>query len=138
MTRIAMIMWSCTQRQASWTVNSSGPQEALLNEGDGIPAELFQILKDDVVKILHSYVSKFGKLSSGHRTGKDQFSFPSQRRTVRKNVQTTIAHILHASKVMLKILQARISSIITENFQMYKVGLEKAEEPEIKSTFMGL
>ena len=78
------------------------------SEGDGISVELFQILKDDAVKVLHSYVSKFGKLSSGHRTGKDQFSFQSQRRIVRKNVQTTIAHILHASKVMLKILQARL------------------------------
>ena len=38
---------------------------------DGIPAELFQILKDDVVKMLHSEISKFGKLISGHRTGKD-------------------------------------------------------------------
>ena len=41
--------------------------------GDGISVELFQILKDDAVKVLHSYVSKFGKLSSGHRTGKGQF-----------------------------------------------------------------
>ena len=44
--------------------------------GDGIPVELFQILKDDAVKVLHSiFASKFGKLSSGHRTGKGQFSF---------------------------------------------------------------
>ena len=43
--------------------------------GDGIPVELFQILKDDAVKVLRSYVSKFGKLSNGHRTGKGQFSF---------------------------------------------------------------
>ena len=43
--------------------------------GDGIPVELFQILKDDAVKMLHSNASKFGKLSSGHRTGKGQFSF---------------------------------------------------------------
>ena len=55
---------------------------------DGIPAEVFQILKDDAVKMLLSYVSKFGKLSSGHRTGKDQFSFQSQRKAMPKNVQT--------------------------------------------------
>jgi len=41
--------------------------------GDGIPAELFQILKDDAVKVLHSEISKFGKHISGHRTRKDQF-----------------------------------------------------------------
>ena len=53
--------------------------------GDGIPAEIFQILKDDAVKVL-KYASKFGKLSSGHRTGKGQFSFQSQRRATPKNV----------------------------------------------------
>ena len=47
--------------------------------GDGIPVELFQILKDDAVNVLHSIASKFGKLSSGHRTGKSRFSFQSQR-----------------------------------------------------------
>ena len=45
--------------------------------GDGIPVELFQILKDDAVKVLHSYTNEFGKVSSGHRTGKGQFSFQS-------------------------------------------------------------
>ena len=49
---------------------------------DGIPAEIFQILKDDAVKVLHSIGSKFGKLSSGHRTGRGQFSFQSQRSSV--------------------------------------------------------
>ena len=46
--------------------------------GDGIPVELFQILKDDAVKCCTQYASKFGKLSSGHRTGKGQFSFQFQ------------------------------------------------------------
>ena len=57
--------------------------------GDRIPVELFQILKD-AVKVLHQYASKFGKLSSGHRTGKSQFSFQSQRKIMPKNAQTTI------------------------------------------------
>ena len=48
--------------------------------GDGIPVELFQILKDAAVKVIHSYASKFGKLSSGHRTGKHQFSFQPKER----------------------------------------------------------
>ena len=55
--------------------------------GDGILVELFQILKDDSMKVLHSiYVSKFRKLSSGHRTGKGQFSFQPQRKAMPKNV----------------------------------------------------
>ena len=57
--------------------------------GDGIPAELFQVLKDYAVKGLTQYASKFVKLNSGHRTGKGQFSFPSQRKAMSKNVQTT-------------------------------------------------
>ena len=58
--------------------------------GDGIPVELFQILKDDAVTVLHSICSKFGRLSSGHRTGKVQFSFQFQRKAMPRNVQTTI------------------------------------------------
>ena len=53
---------------------------------DGVPAELFQILKYDAVKVLHSNL----ELSSGHRTGKSQFSFQSERSSMPKNVQTTI------------------------------------------------
>ena len=68
--------------------------------GDGIPVELFQILKDDAVKVLHSICHKFGKLSSGHRTGKGQFSFQSQRKEMPKNVQTTAQ--LHSFHMLVK------------------------------------
>ena len=54
----------------------------------GIPVELFQILKDEARKCCTQYASKFGKLSSGHRTGKGLFSFQSQTRAMPKNVQT--------------------------------------------------
>ena len=57
--------------------------------GDGISVELFQILKDDAVEVLRSIASKYGKLSSCHRTGKGQFSFQSQRKAIAKNPQTT-------------------------------------------------
>ena len=65
--------------------------------GDGIPVELFQILKDYAVKVLHR---KFGKFSNGHRTGKGQFLFKSQRKTMPKNVQTTAQ--LHLSHTLAK------------------------------------
>ena len=68
--------------------------------GDGIPAELFQMLKDDTVKVLHSICQKFGKLGSGHRTGKGQFSFQSQRKGMPKNAQTTAQ--LHSSHMLVK------------------------------------
>ena len=56
---------------------------------DGIPAKLFQILKDEAVKCCTQYASKFVKLSNGHRTGKGQFSFQSQRKAMPNNIQTT-------------------------------------------------
>ena len=56
---------------------------------DGIPLELFQILKDNAVKVLHSICQQIWKLSSGHRTGKGQFSFQSQREAMPKNAKTT-------------------------------------------------
>ena len=68
--------------------------------GDGIPVELFQILKDDALKALHSIARKFGKLSSGHRSGKSQFSFQSQRKAMPKNAQT--ATQLHSSHMLAK------------------------------------
>ena len=57
--------------------------------GDRIPADLIQILKDDAVKVCTKYISKFGKLNSGHGTGKGQFSFQSPKMAMSKNAQTT-------------------------------------------------
>ena len=58
--------------EVKWTLESITTNK--VGGGDGIPVELFQILKDDAVKVLHSKnASKFGKLSSGHRTGKVSF-----------------------------------------------------------------
>ena len=70
------------------------------NKASGIPFELFQILEDDVVKCCTQYASKFGKLSSGHRTGKGQFSFQSQRKAMPKDFQTTSQ--LHACDMLAK------------------------------------
>ena len=91
-----------------WALESITTNKA--GGGDGIPVELFQILKDDAVKVLHSICQHFGKLRSGHRPGKGQFSFQSQRKAMPKNVQTTtVALISRASKVILKILKSGFS-----------------------------
>ena len=78
--------------------------------------------------------SKFGKLSSGYRTGKGQFSFQSQRRAMPKNVQTTTQ--LHSFQILgrscSKSSKQGFNSTWIENFQMFKLDLEKAEEPELK------
>ena len=92
--------------------------------GDGIPVELFQILKDDAVEVLHSIHQKFGKLSSGHNW-KGQFSFQSQRKTISKNAHCTTALISHASKVMLKILQARLQQYVNHELPYVQVGFRK-------------
>ena len=68
--------------------------------GDGIPAELIQVLKDDVVKCCTQYSSKFGKFSSGQSTGKGQLSFQSQRKEVTKNAQTIAQS--HSSHTLAK------------------------------------
>ena len=84
--------------EVKWTLGSITTNKA--SGGDRIPAELFQILKDDAVKVLAQYASKFGKLSSGHRTGKGPFSFQSQRKAMPKNAQTTTQ--LHSSHTLVK------------------------------------
>ena len=65
--------------------------------GDGIPAELFQILKDDAVKVLHSVCQQIWKTQQWPQDGKCQLSFQSQRRSMPKNVQTTThcTHLAH-------------------------------------------
>ena len=66
--------------EVKWALGSITMDKA--SGGDGIPVELFNVLKDGAVKVLHQYVSKFGKLSSVRRTGKDQLSFQSQRKAM--------------------------------------------------------
>ena len=73
--------------EVKWALGSISMNK--VSGGDGIPVELFQILKDDAVNVLHSICQQTGKLSSGHRTGKGQFSFQSQRKAMPKNAQTT-------------------------------------------------
>ena len=68
-------------KSSGLTIKASG--------GDRIPAELFQILKDDAVKVLHSICQQICKTQQQPRTGKDQISFQSQRKAMPKNVQTT-------------------------------------------------
>ena len=79
------------------------------------------------------YASKLGKLSSGHRTGKHVF-IPIPKKSNAKECSNywTISLISHTTKVMLKILQARLQQYMNCELQMFKLDLEKAEEPEIK------
>ena len=84
--------------KVKWALGSITMNKA--SGGDGSPVELFQILKDDTVKVLHSICRQIGKLSSGHRTGKGQFSSQSQRKAMPKNAQTTAQ--LHSFHTLIK------------------------------------
>ena len=95
--------------------------------GDGIPIELFQILKDDAVKVLHSIMSA-NLENSAVVTGleKVKFSFQSQRKAMPKNAQTTAQfHLSHTSKVMLKILQARLQEYVNCELPDVQAGFRK-------------
>ena len=107
----------------------------LLNllEGWIIPAELFQILKDDAVKVLNSICLQTWKTQQWLGLEWSVFILISKKVNVKEHSNyCTIALISHISKVMLKISKSGFNSIWTENFQVFKLDLEKAEEPEIK------
>ena len=70
------------------------------SRGDGIPVEIFQILKDDVFKVLHSICQQIWKTQQWPRSGNGHFSFQSQRKTMPKSIQTTPQ--LHSSHTLLK------------------------------------
>ena len=95
--------------------------------GDGILVGLFQILKDDAVKVLHSICQQIWKPQQWPQDWKRSIFIPIPKKGNAKECSNyhTLALISHASKVMCKILQARLQ-------QMFKLVLEKAEEPEIK------
>ena len=102
--------------------------------GDGIPAEKFKILKDDAVKVLHSICQQIWKTQHWPQAWKRSVFVPISKNGNTKEYSDfhTITLISHASKVILKILQDRLHSMWTKNFQMYMLSLAKAEEPEMK------
>ena len=99
--------------------------------GDGTVVELFQILKDDAMKVQHPICQQIWKLQQWPQDWKSSvfISIPKKGNAKEYSDYHTIGLISHASKVRLKILQA---SFQTVNFQMFKLDLEKAEELEIK------
>ena len=110
--------------KVKWALGSITTNKA--SGGERIPVELFQILEDDAVTVLHS-ICQHLENSSGHRTGKGQFSFQSQRKAMPKNAQTTTQSqlISHTSKVMLKILQARLQQYMNRELLDVQAGFRK-------------
>ena len=102
--------------------------------GDEIAVELFQILKDDAVKVLHSMCQQVWKTHQWPQDWKRSVFLPIPKKGNAKECSNyhIMAHISHASKEMLKIFQARLQEYVNHELQMFKLYLEKAEEPEIK------
>ena len=100
----------------------------------GIPVELFQILKDDAVKVLPSICQQIWKTQQWPQDWKRSVFIPIPKKGNAKEYSNyhIIVLISHASKEILKILQARLQQYMTMNFQMFKLNLKKAEESEIK------
>ena len=102
--------------------------------GDRILAELFQIVKDDAIKVLHLICLKIWKTQQWPQDWKRSVFIPIPNKGNAKECSNycTIALISHTSKVMLKILQARLQQYMNHELQMFKLVLENTEEPEIK------
>ena len=92
--------------------------------GDGIPAELFQILKDDAVRVLHSICQQIWKIYQWPQNWKKSIFIPIQRRAMPKTIQTT-SLISHTNKVMLKILQARLQQYVNQELPDVQAGFRK-------------
>ena len=101
---------------------------------DGIPIELFQILKDDAVKVLHSICQQIWKTQQWPQDWKRSVFIPIPEKSNAKECSNyrTIALISHASKEILKILQATLQQYENHEVPDVQAGLEKAKEPEIK------
>ena len=118
--------------EVRWALDSITMSKA--SGGDGIPVELFQILKDDAVKVLQLICQQIWKTQQWPPDWKWSVFIPIPKKGNAKECSNyhTIALISHASKVMLKILHARLQQYMNCELPDFKLDLEKAEEPEIK------
>ena len=131
MTQITLKLWSLTQSQTLWSVKSSGPQKSTGN--DGIPAELFKILKDDAIKVLVSVCQQIWKTQQWPQDQKRSVFIPvvkngstkecSNHRTIA--VFSHVSKCAHSLKLMLKIIQARLQQYLSQEFPDVQTGFRK-------------
>ena len=108
-----------------WTLGSITTNKA--NGGDGIPVELFKILKDDAVKVLHSLCQQIWKTQQWPQDWKRSVFIPIPKKGNAKECSNycTIAFISHASKVVCKILQARLQQYVNHELPDVQAGFRK-------------
>ena len=111
--------------EAKWALGNITVNKA--SGGDGIPVELFQILKDDAVKVLHSICQQIWKTQQWPQDWKMLvfISIPKKGNAKDCSNYCTIAYISHTSKVMLKILQARFQQYVNHEFPDVQAGFRK-------------
>ena len=122
-----ILEWEVRRSLGSITTNKAGG-------GEGIPAEVFQILKDDAVKVLHSIYQQIWKTQQWPQDWKRSAFIPIPKKGNARecsNYHSTVL-ISHASKVMLKILQARLQQHVNQELPDVQAGFRKGREPEIK------
>ena len=111
--------------EVKWALESITRNKA--GRGDGIPIELFQILKDDAVKVLHSICQQIWKTQQWPQDWKRSIFIPILKKGNAKECSDyhTIALMSHASRVMLKILQARLQQYVNSEFPDVQAGFRK-------------
>ena len=118
--------------EVKWALESITMNKA--SRGDRIPVELFQILKDDVVKVLHSICQQTWKTQQQPQDWKTSvfILIPKKGNVKECSNYCTIALISHASKVMLKLLQARLQQYTNHELPDVQAGFKKGRETKIK------
>ena len=116
------------QCEIKWVLESITKKKT--TGGDGIPAELFKILKDDAVKVLHSTCQQIWKTQQWPQDWKRSVFIPIPKKGDAKECSNyhTIALISHTSKVMLKILQERLQQYLNQEFPHVQGGFRKGTE----------
>ena len=114
------------EREVKWALESITTNKA--SRGDGIPVELFQILKDDAAKVLHSICQQIWKTQQWPQDWKMSVFIPVPKKGNAKECSNycTIPLISHASKVMLKILQARLQQYVNRELPDDQAGFRKS------------
>ena len=137
MTQITMMVithleLNILESEVKWALGSITMNKA--SGGNGIPIELFRVLKDDVVKVLHSICQQIWKTQQWPQDWKRSVFILVPKKGNAKECSNyhTIALISHTSKVMLKILQARLQQYMNRELPDVQAGFRKPEEPEIK------
>ena len=123
-----ILEWKVKRALESITTNKA-------SGGDGIPVDLFQILKDDAVKVLHSICQQIWKTQQWPQYWKRSVSIPVPKKSNAKECSNyhTVTLISHASKVLLEIFQAKLQEYMNHELPDVQAGFRKGrEEPEIK------